>query len=306
MTSVEVNAASEPVLVLVGLMIWPVTILLAIHLLHEPIAEIAKGIARRAVRFSVFQVEIELAPLAAAPPAFDVAIGQLRDAVVATSGPGPLIEGVSLAEGAAFVTVDLGTAEKPRWLTSRLFLLAALLERSRTVRAIVLLEARERFSGIVRPADLRAELGLRFPRYETEFARACVDAGQAQAASGVTSDAFVRGVVQGYLTPGSGVVDFPFPGVEEPKVELTRAGDVVFEHASWIGGGTLRAMLGARWMQGAVRSGTARAEQLRAIIREDGDVVALVEASGTFVGLCDRTAINADIARIAVERSADD
>src|SRR2546425_10554185 len=121
------------VLDLVRALAWPLVALAALVVLRHALPEIARDFARRATKIAVFEFAVELAP-AAAPP------GDARPPAVALLGApvlGPSLLPALVAElektaPADYLVVDL--LGERGWLTSRLFLWAELLGRTRSLR----------------------------------------------------------------------------------------------------------------------------------------------------------------------------
>ena len=96
----------------------------------------------------------------------------LRNKFIQTSVVTFIVEGITGSGAADYVVVAIGADAEPNWLTNRLFILSAILERSRTVRCIVFTGERDAFLGAASPRDVRADLGARFPEYEQALFRA--------------------------------------------------------------------------------------------------------------------------------------
>lgn len=288
---------------------WPVTLLVALHLLRPAVADLIRGLGSRVTRLSAFSVEVELARLSPAQPRLETSVEGLRQAFIGASGVAPIAAGVIRAGSADYVRIDLGGDDAPSWLTSRLFLLAAILERSRVVRALVFTAGKDRWIGAATPRDLRAALGQRWPEYEQALFRA-----QGQVATtmpvavfrgGALSDDAVNRLASEFLGGGA-LVRFPPVPVQEGWVFLDRtggSGPSTYELADWVSPGTLRTMLGERLMTGAAPRGAGE-ETVRAVLRQSGAFVALTDQSGAFRDLCDRLALAEALARRVAEQAA--
>jgi hypothetical protein len=76
------------------------------------------------------------------------------------------VAGVTRSGAAEYVLVALradGADEDKEWLTSRLFLTAAIFERNRVVRCVAFTGERNSFVGAATPRDVRAALGAKYP-----------------------------------------------------------------------------------------------------------------------------------------------
>jgi hypothetical protein len=216
--------------------------------------------------------------------------------------------GITQSLSADYVRVGLGSDTNPTWLTSRLFLLASLLERNRVVRCIVFTDDQDSFVGATSPRDLRLSIGARFPEYEKAiFAAygAAANLGLDEFRPGSMSQSFIWTVLSTFLAPSSGIVAFQ-PAAPIPTTWLSLDGTESYELAEWITGPALSVMLGERLSTGSVRAapGELSEEVTRAIVRAHGAFVALVNAAGGFQGLCDRGVIIDKIARSAIEQTA--
>jgi hypothetical protein len=157
---------------LIKALAWPVTVIVVLATLHQPIAELLRAIGRRATKLSIFKVEVELGKLTQARPSLATTVDTLKKIGVSESAVAPIAAGIIKSGAADYVVVDLGADPGREWLTSRLFLLAAILERSRVVRCIVFVGAGNTFLGAATPRDVRSALGAKFPEYERAFFQA--------------------------------------------------------------------------------------------------------------------------------------
>lgn len=306
---------------------WPVTALIAAFMLKVPLADMARAIGSRATKLSAFKVEIELATLSQAKVSMETAIRGLRSVPILESaipnGPGGGGEGLRhLAKAAVsdYVLVHLGEEGREEWLTSRLFLLVAILERSETLRAIVFTGSRGEFVGAASPRDIRVALGNRFPEYEAAIARGHGSAGQLRTGAfrgGPTGETMAR-VASSFMDDQEitsrhlplepvGWIYFGDPyGVGDPAGKQVAGGtDHGWEFAEWVRPDWLRVLLGHRLDQGQVSGspgGIFSEAVTRDIVRLSGSFVALAGQSGIFNGLCDRRTIIEAVARRAIDQ----
>ena len=172
---------------LVKALAWPIAVLLSLTMLRHPISDFLRDISKRVTKLSIFKVEIELAKLNAIRALPGPLLMPLQKGVFRPDAPTvdananilnmetmPIVTtGIIRVSMADYVIIDVGEGDE--WLTSRLYLLAALLERS-LVRAIVFTTKGD-FVGMANPHDVRSMLGIAFTEYERAFLRACGDAG---------------------------------------------------------------------------------------------------------------------------------
>jgi hypothetical protein len=161
---------------------WPVVVLVALLVYRRTIASLVAKLASRLTKLSIMKVELHLA--AAEPSGPSIVLQQLRDttqAAVADSSLS-LFTQVRDATPADSAEIDLGTGDE--WITSRLFIAAALLERMRGLRAMVFVEThallRRSFVALASPSIVRWSLANRYPWLELAYTQATQQALVAQ------------------------------------------------------------------------------------------------------------------------------
>jgi hypothetical protein len=295
---------------------WPATAVLALVTLHGPISQTLRTIADRATKFSIFKIEIELAKLNAGRQDLATTVDSLRKASVTESGIVPITSSINPSSAVDYLEVNLGGDDSQRWLTSRLFLLAALLERSRVVRCIVFKGGEGAFIGAATPRDLRIEIGARFPEYEKAIARAFGSIGNLaieEFRAGDLSSLAVTTLATQFLIsrrapePDMGqIVTFSNPGSKSWTYldrSDTPGGQSTWELAEWVTAAWLKSMIRDRLSTGAVvaASGIVSEETAKEIVNQSGAFVALLKSTPpyAFEGLCDRANFIDKIARRA-------
>jgi hypothetical protein len=320
----------ENCVTLIGHLAWPLTIVFASALFYRPLSKLLETIGRRITKFSAFKVDVELGPLSQGR-SLSTTVDGLKKIVVWQSFRPQIVTGVVQSGSADYVLIDIG--EGNEWLTSRLFLLAAILERSRAVRCLVFLTG-HRYVGAASPRDVRACLGSRFLAYESAFASANGSVGgiDLNAFRGGLSETLVNALTAAFLNnqlivrspppPPQQIVPPPPPPppqqiVPPPPpppppvgwVELKRTGaPTTWEFADWVTLGGLRDIVGQHLMTGAVvaRAGPATPETTRTIVTASGTFVALIDQAGSFVDLCDRHIVLESVARQAMENGPEE
>jgi len=212
------------------------------------------------------------------------------------------------------VVVAIGANADQKWRTNRLFVLSAILARSR-IRCVVFTGERDTFLGAATPRDVRAALGARFPEYEQALLRAygmtAPALGLGEFRGGNLSEIAVDSIVRTFLSADN-IFTWVAPAQLTGWVHLDRsknvpvAGTSSWEFAEYSTASGLNSMLRDRLSRGSVvaTSGTVASEDVtRAIVRQTGAFVALLDASGRFEGLCDRGVIVDKLARSAVEQT---
>jgi hypothetical protein len=296
---------------------WPATVVGLVVWLHQPIAEMLRAIGQRATKFKILQFEFELGKMAAANSSLSMAVEALQQAVVQESGSELIIAGVTRSATADYVLVALGDDSDHAWLTSRLFLLCALLDRNHVVRCVVFTGERGLFVGAASPRDVRGALGSKFPEYERALFAAYGEAATlspSEFRSGELSEMALTTIARSFLQ-GPDIASLVAPASPTPStgwIFLDRSstptrGPSTWELAEYVAAGGLRALLRDRLAQNSVvaPSGDLENENVtRAIVGQAGAFVALVGGSGEFRALCDRAKIADKVARSAAEQAA--
>ena len=145
---------------LIGHFAWPITILVLFWIFRDPISSLIQMFSTRITAISAFRVKIQLGQLSSANT-LSVTLERLsKVASVDRSQVMTIASEFIKSARADYVTIDIGE-NSDEWLTSRLFLLSALLERSWNVRCIVFLQG-GRFVGAATPRDVRSALSMFF------------------------------------------------------------------------------------------------------------------------------------------------
>jgi hypothetical protein len=159
---------------------WPIATLAIAVAFRRPLADLLTGMSTRITKLSVFKVEFELSVVPT--PAPTALLDEVRDMTVPAklndSYPTTLQQELFGDQGsiakADFAVINLGSGTS--WLTSRLFIAAAMLEKIRDIKVIVFLEntptTQRRFVAIADVRELIRALGKRYPWLEVALARA--------------------------------------------------------------------------------------------------------------------------------------
>ncbi len=166
---------SPPWVAVVSALAWPVAAIIVAVAFRRPLGDFFRGLATRVTKLSVFKVELELAaaPSAGASPLLDDIRTATAPAAISDSSRAMLDQAQStLPADLAIISLDFGEA----WLTSRLFIAAAMLERMRGVKVFVFLESTpattRRFLAVAPLAQVRWTLAQQFPWLEAAWIRA--------------------------------------------------------------------------------------------------------------------------------------
>jgi hypothetical protein len=301
----------------VQLLTWPVVTLAALLIFRRALSALIAGLGSRITKLSLFKVELELA--AAEPKrALSVTLSQLRDTTQAavSDSAGSLFTQLQETTPADFAVIDLGAGSE--WITSRLFIAAAVLERMRGLRVMVFVESRQRLTGcflaLASPSFVRWSLARRYPWLELAYAQATerIIASVAfarpapvtpatpplvfYAADGIVTSA--RGTLAGdlaktltreFLTKIQVTNGAPAPGSPDEWVNLT----TYREHASYVTSSLLREFLPSSAFEQQMNEmrDEPQAKRVRAVLRRPGQFVALLDGEGRFKRLVDRSAL---------------
>jgi hypothetical protein len=203
-------------------------------------------------------------------------------------------------EGAAdYVVVDLGSGEN--WLTTRLFVLAVLLRRMRSLRTFVFVETRDgidgRYLGVRSPEAIRWLLAREYSWLEAAFATAYAQIPnfEIRSESGAL-EPFVAGtVVEQFLRDPR--IQMPIP---PPNDEWVRVSSGSTEHARWINRALLERLFNVSPLRSSVEDDETltSTERTAAILACEGPFVAIVDRDRRFKTLVDREALLERTARL--------
>src|SRR5206468_215783 len=175
-TSGEYVVAWNLIVEVIRILAWPILVVIGFILFRGPISAFFTALGSRASKIGVFSVSVELAALPEAQPWSGPAIDDLKAEYPTAAGDssGSLFRAVAETAHADYITVDL--EEGRAWLTSRLFILAAVIPRVRTIKRIVFLGGVARaYVGSAPPAVIAVVLAKRFPWLEEAYLRAHTD-----------------------------------------------------------------------------------------------------------------------------------
>lgn len=289
---------------IVAAIVWPITLLVGLAIFRKPITDLTGTLGHRGFKVAAFNVELELATMAPPPPGLEATIASLRDVTVKDSGPLVIADSVVNSGEADFVTLTIAEEGSGKgWLTSRLFLLAALLESGRTVHCIVMTEPNGRFLAVATPRDIRANLGRQFPEYEAALAKAYGTKAEfplAEFSGRNPGKPVVDRIIDTFLRDQTiEVLGAAGPATKEGWV-LLKSDDPnkppVWEFARWLSDRNLDLMAGNDLSRASVSDTLATEAKIQAIIRQKAHFVALLGRNGRFDALCDRVAILEQVA----------
>lgn len=299
---------------LLGVIAWPGVVggLLAYY--REPVGEILAAVARgRGAKVVVGTVSLELAD---AKRADEAGIARVR--AVAASEPESLvtsyradIEALIAGPPVDAVTFDLGTGAE--WLTSRLFVAAAMLQRQRGVTIVAFegaIGAHGRcYLGCCTPEDLLSALAAAWPEYEAALAGALRAAWWDRVApAGLDAELPpTERLGPGRSLPGDAaarVLGTFLQGLQAPALVpppprwTTLDGGYAQERAAWVAPADLRALLGPALHAAQVEAGPELEARVALAARASrGPGIGVVDARGSLEQLVSRQVVLEQLAR---------
>jgi hypothetical protein len=206
--------------------------------------------------------------------------------------------------------IDLGSESSPRWLTSRLYLLALLITLINRAVCLVFVETvggvRKRFVGLASPERVRWALARKYSWLEAASAIAYAQLGglQFEDPPRLLSDYQLNQLVPQFLTNVRGPQ--PAPGTPPAgAAEWVPVNDAMAEHAKWLDGGRIERLLGTDLSGSCVvlfpnKTVNGLAD---AVLSQPGRFVAVVDQDRTFRGLVDRSSLLESLAREFVKEA---
>lgn len=284
---------SEQVVDLVQAIAWPLAAVIGLVLLRPFLPGLGRELGRRATKVSVFQIAVELAPAAPVEDRRPAAVALMGAPLFGPSLLPALVTELQKDEPADYMVIDL--LEERGWLTTRLFLWADLLPRTRSLRCFVFVtpDAGKRFIGLAGAHDVRWALAKRYPwleqTYSTAYAKAVADrAGNVMDGGRIGLDWQAAQQTALNFVNGLQVDELP---TEHPDQWVQLGGK--WEHAEWISPVTADALLGEVLSRQAAEKTLATDDEALAtqVSRASGRYVALVDADRRLVGVADREAV---------------
>jgi len=299
---------------LIQALVWPIVVLVAIVAFRRPFSNLLQKATTnfQTVKVSILQFSLELSQASEFKPTwivdqFGSDLRQLTPADHPLSEAAALFEEFKGDKHLDYLIIDLGTGD--RWLTSRLFIFAIMLERMRGLRCLVFLETRDnvdhRFLGIASPSGVRWALARRYPWLETAFADAYAKATSQEPEDqkipthrirsdfGALDSSVAKALVHKFL---ENIQQDKLPNPDDGIWETwkTKEGQQLWEHARSLDAMCLKQDLGDILQQDAytwlkVGPDIPRTEQAQSILRRKKvSFVALVNEEKRFESLIDR------------------
>jgi hypothetical protein len=316
---------------LITILAWPTVVVIVLIVFRKPLTDFLQGIAGRVTKFSITQIfSVELSLPEASQPAMDqlrqYLLQELASGEVISDSLGPLLEQIESDKSLDYMIVDLEKGQK--WLTSRLFIFALMLERMRGLRCLVFLGTRcngpRSFVGIALPGEVRWALAHKYSWLEDAYVGAQVELSlseefkpnkellRIQSKQGALIPFIAAKLVSTFLSRIQKDKDHPpDPASDWELLEKKQGSRSYWEHANWIDEARLASDLGDALhtseevcFKDSLDISQARRGQ--ALLRHKGSsFVALIDRKGAFKSLIDREVLLEQVAE-RVEEASDD
>jgi len=294
--------------------IWPLLAVLALIILRHPLAALVTILGQRIHKFSLGGFSVELAEVSEVKTqTLETEIRQLDAGLIPQSGSTAISQLVFQLQSEQYhdyITLDLGLETSPRWLTSRLYLLAFLITLIDRPICMVFVETsggvRKRFVGTAAPNRVRWALARRYGWLETASAAAYATLGgvycnanllsinptsgfQFDASTGALAEWQVTQFMQSFLQNIRGPQPVPLSPEEKEWVALN---DGVSGHAKWVDGDRIERLLGADLnISSVVLMPNQTVDDVSgAVLRQQGRFVPVLDTDRSFRCLVDRMA----------------
>jgi hypothetical protein len=166
-TTLDVAAALNAI-------VWPIVVLIILLAYRKPLGEFLASVSGRLMKFSAFNISIELAVLPSAP-LLDREIQQNSEMMgggeVYSTKVSYLFDRIDANTSSDYLIVDIKDGRF--WFVSRVFIFTIFLEAMRGLKCIVFVQTSDKYYrrllGVASPNAVRAALGHIFPWLETAF-----------------------------------------------------------------------------------------------------------------------------------------
>lgn len=294
--------------------IWPLLAFFALIVFRRPMGTLITILGQRVHKFSLGGFSMELVEVSEMKTqTLETEIRQLDAGLIPQSGStaiSQLLLQLQAERNHDYITLDLGSETSPRWLTSRLYLLAFLITLIDRPICMVFVETiggvRKRFIGTATPNRVRWALGRRYGWLELASAAAYAALGgvycnantlllnpvsnfQFDPITGSLAEWQVTQLMQSFLQSIRGPQPIPPNPEADQWVPLN---DGVSEHAKWVDGARIERLLGADLnVSSVVLMPNQTVDDLGgAVLRQQRRFVAVLDTDRSFRCLVDRIA----------------
>ena len=290
---------------------WPLVTLIILYLYREPLGKFLTTISARATEISIGSwASVKLPEGKEAPPDIVNMIFELKgDAPWSAKREASLLTDSLESDMPDFfgpseiILVDLGDGNQ--WLTSRLFLLAVMFQRTTTLECIVftrsLPSGDRRFVGCATPHNVRWALAANQPWLEVAYAFAYSQALAAVAEVGGTPPVthidgsleprIVQGIIQHFIYS---IKDFNSVLVQNDPANWVQIGSGA-EHATWLTETEVQRIVGVHLWRDAVQARSDDTPEQRKL-----EVKRVIGKSAPYVAILKDDAYKSLVNRIAL------
>jgi hypothetical protein len=286
---------------------WPAVVCVGLFVFRGPIGQFLSGLSQRIKKVSAFKIELELTEVTAKEVTTPALAGIKSSQAMYVGDSGTQIFAQLTDESRAdYVVIDL--ADGGEWLSSRLFIVAALFEHVRGVRCMVFTEGigenAGRLVGTASLQDVRWRLAHKFPWFEVALAKALAMAVPYEPAQLLAGFQVFRTDQDSFTPPIANTIAQAFISLLQVKPAHSNEGWLeihqappVWERAEWITQPKLRELLGSSLNISRVADIGERRKQdiVRRVLSCSGPFVAGVNG-GKFYELFDRATLLEELA----------
>ncbi len=306
---------------------WPIAAIALVILARRQIGDLVNALSGRLSSVSVAGVGIEFAKLEAVDTTSEL-LAAIRQPIEANQftaragAPSPSLIGnlkdmIRQGSRTDYAIIDLGDGR--RWLTSRLYIFAAMLRWALGVEELVFTETaagvRGRFVCKASTAAGCRRLAARYPWLGPAFDAAAATSPfqvppsgqQLQILPGEPTDVQAVQLIEQYLRNVQSAVMPPGQDAEWVALEVAAGQPPLFERARWLSGGDVERLLREDLTRERIEVslGSSPERQARLAVAAHGHYVAIVGSDGRFESLLDRHRITDTVARICLPSRED-
>jgi len=316
-TKIDVTQHSDPHdawdrgITLAQNVIWPLMILIVLYLFRPSIGKVVEQLGKSGGEVSIAGLGIKLPTAKGASLSEDVLTFKVADSASITNSSArtTLVKMLREPGTREYVVIDLGLGSE--WISSRLFIFALMLQRMKSIRAIVFLDGSvAKFLGVAKPDTVRWALAQDQPWLEQAYLNAYSNAVSnffSQNASFIVSnygaldtvvaETLVRNYVQNVKAPTPTAVA-PITNEVRPWAQLGST----TEFGTWLTGAELKSLLGDELRQETIVAASDRKAEAKLLLQCKAQYVARVDVNGEFLSLVDRVAFADELASKLVAR----
>jgi hypothetical protein len=291
---------------------WPLTVVLALFLFRNSINKIVEHVGSTGGEISIAGLGIKLPYAQRASIDDDVLLFKSADPITITndSAKTTLLKMLRDPGTREYVVINLGTGKE--WISSRLFIFALMLQRMKSIRAIVFLDGSvPKFLGVANPDTVRWALAQDQPWLEQAYLNAYASSifympGASFVVSkyGALDPQVAENVVRNFLQNVR--ANAPAGGFGGPVVPPETRDWVVLgtstEYGTWLTGAELQKLVGEGFHKETIVASSDRKTEAKFLLQCTTQYVARVNNNGEFLSLVDRDAFVDELTSKLVSR----